>query len=298
MLQLVFGALLAVLAGFVLIAMSQAKRFSGALEQVPKEHFPMRSLLPVGLFALQILPSGMRGNLSRGVSETVRKRLAWLYGNQSVKLFVMIYLADCITYLVVFALFGCLLAIGTLDVTAFVLVMSLAVAMVVVLLPRRLEDQIAERQRSIKLEFPDFLSKFILLLGANMTVQEAWSTASQVEEISTPLYRELDVVNHQMSDLGMPVADALTGFATRCRDADISRFVTSVNQNIKYGGGEPANMPMQQSDDAWKSRKQEALRLGEQASSKLTFPMLLMFLAILLLVMAPALMTISMGFSL
>ena len=46
-------------------------------------------------------------------------------------------------------------------------------------------------------------------------------------------------------------------------------------------------------DEAFEQRKNEALRAGQEASAKLMLPLFLSFLAVMLIIMAPAMM--SMG---
>lgn len=291
---IVLGALALALALYCLICMLRGGQFEESLKRVPDGDFSLKRFLPIGLVTQRLLfKIGGRRCLIGG--EEVRRKLSMLYGENQVKFFSLIYSAHALACLIVLLLIGLLFTAASEDVELLVLFGIVIVAVVAVAQPRRLDSLLEERQQAIRMEFPDFLSKFILLLGAGMTVPEAWDMAGRAEDMNTPFYREVAQTNHEMNELGAAPAVALRSFALRMRDSDISRFVSSVVQYIEYSG-DLAEALTQQSSEAWRNRKQEALRLGETASTKLSGTMVLMFLAIMLLVMAPAMMTMEIGF--
>ena len=288
----IFGILGAALAVYSLFALAMTKRYANILRRVPKEEFSLKALMPIGLLTQQIL-AGM-GLYKPGTVRNVNasRKLMRLYGESRFVYLATAYVADIISYCVLILTGGCLLMAATGQMIVIAAMIGMTIAMPY-MLASRLDGHIQKRQVALKMEFPDFLSKFILLLGAGMTVPEAWNTACRSADMSTPLYRELEETNREVNELGKSLGDALLAFSMRCRDTDISRFVATVVQDIEYGGADLAIMLSDQSAQSWRSRKQEALRLGQEASSKLSFTMMLMFGAILLLVIAPAMMSMQ-----
>lgn len=292
MIRLITGALALALLVFCGICMLSSKKYASRLERVSEKDFPLKRYMAIGLTVQKALFRVTNNNRALIGSLEVRRKLAIVYGEHQLKFYCMIYSADALTYIVILLLLGLVLAAMGNMIEPLLLTLGLAVVIVLMVLPKRLDEYIANRQQAIRLEFPDFLSKYILLVGAGMNAVEAWNTAGQVEDMNTPFYREVAITNHEIQTLGKAPADALRSFAARMRDSAISHFVASVVQNIEYGG-DLAGVLLDQSNEAWKSRKQEALRLGETAGSKLSMIMMLMLVGIMVLVMAPAMMSMD-----
>ena len=79
-------------------------------------------------------------------------------------------------------------------------------------------------------------------------------------------------------------------FAHRCKVTEITKFVSVIEQNLRKGNNELVTVLKFQVNDCWQMRKNIAKRLGEEASTKMLFPLMLMFLAIVLIVATPAIM--------
>ena len=296
MIELIFGILTILLLVYCAACMLGAKKYRAGLARVSEKDFPLKKLMPIGLTTQKLLMKASHSSRMFIGGREVRRKLSIVYGENQLKFYTMVYSADALTYIAVILTIGCLLTAGTGMPELIALTALMGAVVVALLLPKRLDEYIANRQQAIRLEFPDFLSKFILLLGAGMAVTEAWDTAGRVEDMNTPFYREVAQTNHEINALGKAPAEALRAFAIRMRDPDVSHFVSSVVQYIEYGGGDLSEVLSTQSAEAWRNRKQEALRLGEVAGTKLMGTMLLMFLGILILVLAPAIFTMSQGF--
>jgi Na+-driven multidrug efflux pump len=73
-------------------------------------------------------------------------------------------------------------------------------------------------------------------------------------------------------------------------------FVTMIMQNSKIGGRQLIEELKKMTYETWEMRKHAVKQLGETASAKLIFPLMLMFFAVLLIVITPAIMQFSKGF--
>ena len=142
-------------------------------------------------------------------------------------------------------------------------------------------------RQAIQLEFPDFVNKLTLLVNAGLTVTKAWEKAAMDSRRQTPLYRELCTAVQAVRS-GISEYKAYQEFAKRCHVPAVTRFVTVVLQNIRKGNSELVPVLRLLADECWEMRKNAARKLGEEASTRLLLPMMLMFIAILLIVGMPA----------
>ncbi len=290
---IIFGILAGILAVICLIGMAKKKRYEGGLKDVSEKEFPSKNLLPIGLYVQEMLASTVGYKSGSIRNPDIIRKLSMLYGEKQLPKYKTIFTAERIAYGILMTAVGCFLTAASGELMLAGLLVGIMLIIVFGALPKRLDENIQDRDKDIRMEFPDFMSKFILLKGAGMTVTEAWNTACKSDNMTTPLYRELANTNLEINEKGTPVPVALMNFSIRCRNNDISRFVSTVVQFEEYGGFDLEATLTQQSNEAWKSRKQEALRQGQVASTKLSGITMLMFGAILIIVMAPALMSMS-----
>jgi tight adherence protein C len=156
---------------------------------------------------------------------------------------------------------------------------------------RELMNKVKKRRAAIQKDFPDFINKLALLINAGLTVQKAWEKAALCPSRNSPLYKEL---NTAVLDIkaGKPEHRAYEEFAKRCRTPEITRFVSVMLQNIRKGNSELVPILRVFSAECWEMRKNNARRYGEEASTRMLLPMMLMFLAVLLIVGMPAVLSL------
>lgn len=157
-----------------------------------------------------------------------------------------------------------------------------------------LHRKVVRREQEMLLELPELLNKIILLVGAGSTVQQAIriSVERKGAECRHPLYKELLQMQREWES-GYSFQQAMEGFARRCGVQEISAFATAVLLNSRRGGNDFVLALMDLSRSLWEKRKAICKTLGEQASSKLVFPMVLLFLVVVILVGAPAFMMMN-----
>jgi tight adherence protein C len=155
-----------------------------------------------------------------------------------------------------------------------------------------LRDRVKKRRMQIRLEFPDFVNKLTLLINAGMNIPRALEKIARDKNSDSPFYRELNVVLVDMAS-GKSEIKALEEFSRRCRTPEIMKFVSVILQNIRKGSSELVPILRLLSVESWELRKNTAKRLGEEASTKLLFPMMIMFIAILIIVVTPAILAMQ-----
>jgi len=176
------------------------------------------------------------------------------------------------------------------DSTLLLAVMLLACSLPVVLY-LRLNKRIEMKKRSIITELPELLNQLVLLVNAGETVQQALikccGRIPQEPEKRSPLDKELlQLMKDMGNQVSLPVA--LENFSKRCGVQEVSLFSNTILLNYRRGGDEFVTSLRELNRSLWERRKAQAKTLGEEASSKLVFPMVMIFLIVTVIVAAPA----------
>ncbi|WP_261300962.1 type II secretion system F family protein [Paenibacillus andongensis] len=166
----------------------------------------------------------------------------------------------------------------------------LAAAIVPVIMVRDLDTKIRKKQQLMILELPEILSTIVLLVNAGETVNRAWirCVEARPHKAQTPLYKELAQAVHEL-EMNVSFAKVMEDFSKRCALHEVSLFTSTLQLNSKRGGSDFVVALHALSLDLWQRRKSVSRTLGEEASSKLVFPMVLIFVVVMVIVAAPAL---------
>lgn len=240
--------------------------------------------MPISYFIADKLMAGRFITYERKLNS----KLALLHGVRDIKQRVRDYYAVKAAYMV-----GAVLGVTLLGVMMDKLDISYAVFAVAVLIivfyapDKELEGKIKRRNFLLQYDFPDFLNKLVLLVNAGMTVPRAWEKIVTDRKNWTPLYEELNTTFLEIRN-GKPEHAAYEDFARRCRVKEITKFVTTILQNLRKGNSELVTLLKLQSNECWQLRKNMARKLGEEASTKLVLPLMIMFVGILVIVILPA----------
>lgn len=176
-------------------------------------------------------------------------------------------------------------------------------AFVLLLLPwyeKEQEDKKRQlRKQQIVLEYPAMLSEFMLLLGSGMTIRMVWKKLAetyerkkQTEQRQSELYEEICHVWRSIEEGGGEVK-AYEGFAERCGLPCCKRFSMLLIQHLEKGTKGLEKELEQEAAQAMEERKNMAKRQGEEAGTKLVFPMLLMLGVVVAVMLIPACMAMD-----
>ncbi|WP_188453567.1 type II secretion system F family protein [Virgibacillus oceani] len=157
-------------------------------------------------------------------------------------------------------------------------------------LVKDLDKKVKQRKDSIIIELPEFVNKVILLVNAGDTVQGAIKKCvdqNQSKVFDSPLYFELNEAVNKMSS-NTPFQEVMKDLNYRCGIQEVSIFTTTVMMNYRKGGALLVQSLKELSVSLWDKRKTITRIKGEEASSKLVFPIIFIFGAVLLIVIYPA----------
>ncbi|MDD4665724.1 MAG: type II secretion system F family protein, partial [Clostridia bacterium] len=264
-------------------------KYKEFFQQLEAKDYPLReSFLPMGHFLLQAVNYPYKTSYDLGLYN----KLAELYGYKEARYYLQVSWANKLGYFLLGLLLLSFLLTARGEVDLMMSVFSVVVLIAVFFAPDyELKKKIAQRNLFMRLDFPGFLNKLTLLINAGMTITKAWEKIVLNNQKQTPFYEEVAAV---MQDIhrGKPEFQAFEDFARRCRVPEITRFTAVVLQNMKKGSSELVPILRLQANECWEMRKNAAKRLGEEASTKLLLPMMLMFIAILLITATPAILAL------
>jgi hypothetical protein len=159
---------------------------------------------------------------------------------------------------------------------------------------RDLHKQVLEREEQMMADYPEIVSSLALLIGAGMTVPNAWNKIARdyktrKEETGRIryAYEEMLFTIYEMES-GVVQTTAYERFGRRCRLPRYNKLVAMLSQNIRKGA---VNLPLilkEEAGDAFEDRKHSARKQGEKAGTKLLVPMMLLLGVTMVIIMVPA----------
>ncbi len=165
---------------------------------------------------------------------------------------------------------------------------------------RELDNKIKQRNHQMQKDYPEIINKFCLLINAGMTVKQAWvniceeymQKKDQKKERKRYAYEEMIVTLYELK-LGIPEVQAYERFGKRTGLLPYMKFSSLLVQNLKKGNKDMVNLLKAEAMEAFHERKETAKKLGEEASTKLLAPMVIMLFIVLLIIMIPAFMSLN-----
>lgn len=270
------------------------------IEEISEKEFPLKKYIPLGLYIgaefdfKAKIPFSLRAPILEYQNKT-RLMVGELYGSKYTDYYFWLYKGNKRTIMLFVAVFSCFLGFLSalqgdvqsgliLDIGGCLFCVALEF-----LYDTTLQSKINERREKIKREFPEFVNKMVLLVNAGMTIPKIWEKIVLENTKDTPLQAELFQTYQDMKN-GMGEVEAIDTFGRRCRVKEIMKFTTVISNSMKKGGAELVGTLMQQSRECWDMRCNQAKESGAKLSSKLLIPTFMVFLALILVVMAPAMM--------
>ena len=159
---------------------------------------------------------------------------------------------------------------------------------------RQLHRKAAERKQLLLKQYPDFISRLLLLMDAGMNTKGAiyrlamrYRRNREAGGKKEYLYEELLYICARMSN-GMGEGQAYEMLGARCGLPVYRKLATLLVQNLNRGSGEMLESMRAEADRALDERKVQVRKLGEEAGTKLLFPMMIMLGIVMVLILIPA----------
>ncbi|BCJ92476.1 hypothetical protein acsn021_00450 [Anaerocolumna cellulosilytica] len=157
-----------------------------------------------------------------------------------------------------------------------------------------LNDKVIKRNQEMLLDYPEIINKFTLLVGAGMSLSNAWGKISKDYKDKGGekrfAYEEMTITYSELM-IGTSEETAYERFGRRVKLLPYLRFSALLAQNVKKGSVGLLKQLELEAAEAFEERKELAKRMGEEAGTKLLLPMMLMLLLVLVIIMVPAFMS-------
>jgi tight adherence protein C len=166
----------------------------------------------------------------------------------------------------------------------------------------REEEKKEQRRRSqMEMDYPELVSKLKLYMEAGLTCRAAWmKIAGDYQEKrktggreSRYAYEEMVKAGYEMQS-GVGELQAYERFARRCRVPCYKKLTGLLAQNLRKGNRGLGELLENEMWQAFENRKALARKQGEEAGTKLLMPMMGMLAVVMVIVIAPALMSMQM----
>lgn len=152
-----------------------------------------------------------------------------------------------------------------------------------------------EREKALLIEYPNLVSKLTVLVGSGMTIKQSWNkiSASYIDkrqkskEKENAAYEEMYRTARELEE-GKSERQAYQEFGERIALPSYYRLVRILIQSLQKGSKGMILMLEQESEKAFEERKHIAKKLGEEASTKMIFPLILMMGIVMAIVIVPS----------
>ena len=278
----------ALVAGFAGLYFSSGSKADDLTNEFREYGFKFSGLAAIGFFLMLSIPY----NFGDRLNGKTRTKIIELFGRRRTDTFIEIHIAQKLALAAgQVLLFGIILLFG--DVTCSFWVFGLAtIALIWYWTDKELDKKLRHKKRGILIDLPEFTNTLVLLVNAGLPFTGAVQKIVREADANKPLYKELNFLVYDIN-AGRPINQAYENLVERCRVPEITRFVSTVLQNLNRGSSDLVHVLRVLALEAWQRRRDIAKKQGEEAASKLVFPMVLVFLAVAIIVLAPAVMTMG-----
>lgn len=157
------------------------------------------------------------------------------------------------------------------------------------------EKAVKRRERLLLLDYSEVVSKLMVFTGAGMTIRTAWERIAAGYERSRekgtrelrPAYEEMCRAVIQMQS-GISEGQAYGDFGRRCGLQPYVKLAALLEQNRKTGGKNLKSALELEMVSAFEQRKNLARKLGEEAGTKLLFPLFMLLGVVMVMIVVPA----------
>ncbi len=180
------------------------------------------------------------------------------------------------------------------DQSYLLCVLVVVMAVLCTFLPdQKVIQQKKEKEEELAIAYPEIVSKLCLLIGSGLTVRGAWERIIKdyrEDQSFNYAYEEMLLTYYEL-DRGMPEGKAYSAFGKRCRLSGYRKLGSLLEQNLKKGTAGLLALLQEETWQAFEDRRAFAVKLAQEAGTRLLMPMLMLLLVVLVICIAPAIMS-------
>ncbi len=151
-------------------------------------------------------------------------------------------------------------------------------------------QQKKEREKKIAVmeeEYPAIVNKLTLYLGAGLSIGNSWKKIAEKGYGKNPVYEEMLYASREIEG-GASEAAAFENFGKRVGQKHYVKLAALLTQSLQKGNTQLFTTLRQEVTALSEERSAASRRKGEEASTRLLFPMMLMLAMTMVLIMYPA----------
>lgn len=153
-----------------------------------------------------------------------------------------------------------------------------------------------KRLQEIRKDYPEFVMKCAMLVGAGLTPRQAFERLGKVykenSSAKNSLYEEILVTNRELENR-IAERRVYESFGRRCGIRETEKLGSMLSRNLTKGTEGLKNALREEAKEAMEIEKERIRKQGETAGTKLLFPMLILLLIVMVIIMIPAFSTFS-----
>lgn len=156
--------------------------------------------------------------------------------------------------------------------------------------------EVKKRRQQMEADYCEVVSKLTLLMGAGLTIRGAWEKVTadysrqRLVTGKRAVYEEMEKTLFELAS-GVPERLVYENFGKRCALGIYLKLGTLLEQNLLKGSKHLLKLLEEESDRAFEERKNIARKQGERAGTRLLIPMGMELIAVMAIVIIPAVMT-------
>lgn len=166
--------------------------------------------------------------------------------------------------------------------------------LIIILEKKNMRENLQKKNEELLNDYPEFISKLSLLVLTGLSIFNALNKIVDDYRINIQngrkphyLYEELSITCQKIKN-GMYESFAYEEFGRRTGITCYIKFASLLISGLNRGNTDFNHQLSREATSALLDQKAHILQQGSKASTKLTFPMMLIFTVILILVIVPA----------
>ena len=189
---------------------------------------------------------------------------------------------------------------GTKRPWGILIIGGAAAAMFPALEQQKKRQEEKKRRNLLEEDYSELVLKITLYIGAGMTIRRAFERIADgyrtdrkagVTE-KRPAYEAVTQTVRTLK-LGAPETESWVRFGETCGTREYRKLGNCLAQNQRKGSGQISRVLEAEAAGSFEERKRQARRRGEEAATKLIFPLMLMLGAVMIIILIPALMSFN-----
>ena len=160
---------------------------------------------------------------------------------------------------------------------------------IVCLRNRRLDEEVNEIKNELLSKYPDFVNHLWLYIGSGMTIKQSLHMYVKESEkcyLTNEIEYTLNLIN-----AGCDEAICYEKLGVYLSVPEYSRLMSRISQNLVKGTKDIRHLMEEEINESLRAKKEYAKRKGEEASTKMLAPMMILLCVVLITIMTPAMMS-------